>query len=338
MASLGFRTVEEMIGQVDVLKQRSDVDHWKARYLNLEPLLFKPEVPKMLEEFDVGHQEIDLSSSVDARLIKLVRRAIAGGSPIITELKISNGDRTLGTLLSNELSRRRGRDTLRDDHVTIRASGSAGQSCGAFLAKGVTLRIVGEVNDYFGKGLSGGKIIVTPPRSSRFVPNLNIIAGNVALYGATSGEVYIRGRAGERFGVRNSGASAVVEGVGDHGCEYMTGGRVVILGPTGRNFAAGMSGGIAYVMDGTEEFRTGRCNPEMVDILSVDEPEDLDELFKLVQNHVEYTDSDVARWVVENWAVARHHFVKVYPIEYRLAIERLATEQSLAQTTNPSAA
>jgi glutamate synthase domain-containing protein 2/glutamate synthase domain-containing protein 1/glutamate synthase domain-containing protein 3 len=338
MASLGFRSVEEMIGRVDMLKQRSNVNHWKARYLNLEPILVKPQVPEMLRDFDVGHQDIDLSSSVDAELIRLAQGAIAGGAPVETEIQISNGDRTLGTLLSYELSRRRGRDTLRDDHITVRASGSAGQSCGAFLAKGVTLRITGEVNDYLGKGLSGGKIIVTPPPSSRLVPNLNIIAGNVALYGATSGEVYIRGRAGERFGVRNSGASAVVEGVGDHGCEYMTGGRVVILGPTGRNFAAGMSGGIAYVMDGTEEFRTGRCNPEMVEILSIDEPEDLDELFKLVQSHAEYTGSDVAHWVLENWAAARHHFVKVYPTEYRLAIERLAAEQSVAQNTNHSAA
>jgi glutamate synthase (NADPH/NADH) large chain len=338
MASLGFRSIDEMVGRVDLLQQRTDVDHWKAKHLNLGPVVFKPEVPALLVDHDIPAVPLDFDNVADTGLIKAAESAISGGDPVEINIQVANSDRALGTLLSHEVSRRRGLDTLRDDQIRIRARGSAGQSCGAFLAKGITLHIEGEVNDYLGKGLSGGRIVVTPRSEATFVPNMNIIAGNVSLYGATSGEVYLRGQAGERFGVRNSGASAVVEGVGDHGCEYMTGGRVVILGPTGRNFAAGMSGGLAYVMDDTKEFRDHRCNTEMVEIFPVIEPGDLNELFGLVERHLKFTDSDVARWVVDNWVISRHHFVKVYPTEYRLALDRLAEDHGLLVNDNQAAA
>ena len=338
MASLGFRSLDEMVGRVDCLEPRTNIDHWKAKHLDLTPILVAPTVPGMLADFDTEGHGINLDGIADNALIEAAESAIAGEGPVRIETVVTNRDRAFGTRLSHEISRRRGQNTLRDDTITIDAEGSVGQSCGAFLAKGVTIRITGEVNDYFGKGLSGGRIIVSPPKDATFIPNMNIIVGNVALYGATSGEVFVRGQAGERFAVRNSGASAVVEGIGDHGCEYMTGGRVVILGPTGRNFAAGMSGGIAYVMDGTDEFAGGRCNGEMVDILAVTQPEDLSELFELVERHLAFTDSDVARWVIDNWAVARHHFVKVYPREYRLALERIADEQGAIGSDNHAAA
>ncbi|MFV1979765.1 MAG: glutamate synthase-related protein, partial [Rhodothermia bacterium] len=338
MALLGFRSLDEMIGRVDCLRPRTDVDHWKAKHLDLSPVLAVPVVPDLLVDFDTDDHGIDLDDIADNALIETAEAAIAGEGLVRIETTVTNRDRAFGTRLSHEISRRRGQDTLRDDVITIDATGSVGQSCGAFLAKGVTIRITGEANDYFGKGLSGGRLIVAPPENRGFIPNMNIIVGNVALYGATGGEVFVRGQAGERFAVRNSGASAVVEGIGDHGCEYMTGGRVVILGPTGRNFAAGMSGGIAYVMDGTDEFANGRCNTGMVDILSVTEPEDLSELLALIELHLALTNSDVARWVVDNWAIARHDFVKVYPIEFRLALERLAAEQSAIGNENQTAA
>jgi glutamate synthase domain-containing protein 2/glutamate synthase domain-containing protein 1/glutamate synthase domain-containing protein 3 len=338
MARLGFRTLDEMVGRVDVLKSRDKVDHWKAGHVDVRPILFRPETPEALIDHNTSRPPIDFASLADSAFIAAARPALSGEHPVHIRTSITNRDRTLGTLLSSEISRSRGRDRLGDDTIRIEARGSAGQSCGAFLAPGVTLHVVGEVNDYFAKGLSGGKLIVTPHERSPLIPNMNIIAGNVGLYGATSGEVYIRGQSGERFAVRNSGALAVVEGVGDHGCEYMTGGRVIVLGPTGRNFAAGMSGGIAYVMDGTGEFREGRCNLDMVELFNVDEQEDLNELFRLVERHVEYTGSDVARWVINNWNRARHDFVKVYPTEYRLALERLQTEGLGLESDNQVAA
>jgi glutamate synthase domain-containing protein 2/glutamate synthase domain-containing protein 3 len=327
MAALGFRKLDEMVGRVDFLKQRTDVAHWKARYLDLSPILFMPETPAALLGVSAatGSDKHDRAGS--STLIEQAESAIEGDSRVEVHTVICNSDRAFGTALSSEIARRRGGGGLRDDQIRIRAEGSAGQSCGAFLSKGVTIHIVGEVNDYLGKGLSGGRLVVTPPARSPLIPNMNIIAGNVGLYGATSGEVFIRGQAGERFAVRNSGVRAVVEGVGDHGCEYMTGGRIVILGPTGRNFAAGMSGGIAYVMDGTREFRETRCNHETVELLTVSQTEDQDELFGLVQQHVRYTDSDVGRWVLQNWPQSQADFVKVFPTEYRLALERLANEE-----------
>ncbi|HMB90400.1 MAG TPA: hypothetical protein VKP65_06100, partial [Rhodothermales bacterium] len=243
--------------------------------------------------------------------------------------EITNGDRTFGTMLSHAVARKYGCAGLPDDTITIRAHGSAGQSFAAFGAPGITFHLTGEANDYVGKGLSGARVVITPPEDAGFVPHENIIIGNVALYGATSGEVFIRGRVGERFGVRNSGVRAVVEGIGDHGCEYMTGGRVVVLGPTGRNFAAGMSGGIAYVLDGTHDFRQRRCNPNMVELEPLDQ-EDMDEIHELVERHLAYTGSDAAQWVLDNWDVAVSEFVKVMPIEYRNALRRLEVEEPAA--------
>ena len=230
-------------------------------------------------------------------------------------------------MLSHAIAKQHGTRGLPDDTIVVNLRGSAGQSFGAFGAKGLTLNLVGESNDYVGKGLSGAKLIVSPPARAQFNPHKSIIIGNVALYGATSGEAYIRGRAGERFAVRNSGARAVVEGVGDHGCEYMTGGRVVVLGSTGRNFAAGMSGGIAYVLDGTQDFRKHRCNLEMVELEPLSQPEDLDVVHVLVRNHFDYTGSTAAAWVLDHWHLAVQQFVKVMPTEYRLALARLEQEE-----------
>ncbi len=325
MAELGFRTVSEMVGRADMLVPRRDVTHWKARHLDLRPILHTPETPEYLQPFATDSQDHGLAGILDERLMEAAGDAITQGRRVEIVTPISNLDRTTGTMLSYAIAQRR--TPLDDDTIKVYARGSAGQSCGAFLARGVTVHIEGDANDYVGKGLSGGRIILTPPSKSEFVPNMNIIIGNVALYGATSGELFARGQAGERFAVRNSGARAVVEGVGDHGCEYMTGGRVVVLGPTGRNFAAGMSGGIAYVMDGTHEFRTLRCNGEMVEIFPVESAEDCEELRAMVERHYRYTNSDVASWVLENWDEALDHFVKVLPTEYRLALERLERER-----------
>jgi glutamate synthase domain-containing protein 2/glutamate synthase domain-containing protein 1/glutamate synthase domain-containing protein 3 len=327
MAGLGFRTLDEMTGRVDMLKRRGDVMHWKARHLDLDPILTVPKTPDLLAGFDEVAQKNQLEGVLDHKLIDAARQSIGDGSCVEIVTGITNRDRATGTLLSHEISRIREGVPLGDDTIKVFACGSAGQSCGAFLSAGVTLRIEGDTNDYLGKGLSGGKLIIVPPPDAGFIPNMNIIVGNVALYGATSGALFARGQAGERFAVRNSGANAVVEGLGDHGCEYMTGGRVVVLGPTGRNFAAGMSGGIAYVMDGTNEFRTRRCNTESIEIHRVDHDEDVSELRDLVSRHLQHTGSDVASWVLENWDEALEHFVKVMPTEYRKALERIERER-----------
>jgi glutamate synthase domain-containing protein 2/glutamate synthase domain-containing protein 3 len=327
MARLGFRTVTEMTGRADRLKRRDRVEHWKARHLDLAPLLSVPETPEVLRQFAEDTDSNATEEVLDHRLIRAAESSIEDGSRLEIVTGITNRDRATGTLLSHEVTIRRPEAPLERDTIKVCAYGSAGQSCGAFLAPGLTIRVEGDANDYVGKGLSGGRVVVVPPTDARFIPNLNIIVGNVALYGATSGSLFARGRAGERFAVRNSGADAVVEGVGDHGCEYMTGGTVVVLGPTGRNFAAGMSGGVAYVMDGTHEFRNGRCNTESVEIEAVRSDADADELFRLVDNHRRLTGSDVATWVVDNWSDAVAHFVKVMPTEYRLALERIERER-----------
>ncbi len=326
MARLGFHTLDEMVGRAELLTQRADVKHWKARHLDLKPIIQVPQTPDYLVQFAADQQDHGLEQVLDRRLVDAAQEAIERGRRVEIVTPISNLDRATGTLLSHTIAARRGLDRLEEDTIKIYSSGSAGQSCGAFLAQGVTLHVEGDANDYVGKGLSGGRLVVQPPADVGFVPNTNIIIGNVALYGATAGELFVRGRAGERFAVRNSGARAVIEGVGDHGCEYMTGGRVVVLGPTGRNFAAGMSGGIAYVMDGTHEFRTLRCNMEMVELHSVESEQDLGELRELIERHLRYTGSDVASWVLENWEAASCEFVKVFPTEYRRALERLDRE------------
>ena len=330
MARLGFRTIAEMTGQVQRLKVRSDVDHWKARHLDLSPVLVKPEVPEALRKFHTTKQDHGIEKALDHRLIEMARPALETKTPVEFDIAIRNINRTVGTLLSAEVSKRYPGGRLPDDTIRINMTGSGGQSFFAFGAAGITVHLKGDANDYFGKGLSGSRLIIQPPENAGYDAHSNIIIGNVSLYGATSGEVFVRGRAGERFGVRNSGVHAVVEGLGDHGCEYMTGGRVVVLGPTGRNFAAGMSGGVAYVLDGTLEFRTLRCNGKMVDIERVEDPADMEELHAMVEKHYRLTGSSVAEWVLENWEASLEEFIKIMPVEYRNALLRLEEEAGLA--------
>jgi glutamate synthase (NADPH) large chain len=322
MAALGFRTVDEMVGRVDRLEFRPAVDHWKARGLDFSPVLLLPgggtDVPRLC----VRRQEHDRGEVLDNGLLELSRRALEDKEPVSIEMPIRNVHRSVGATLSGEITKRYGASGLPEDTIRITFTGSAGQSLGAFLCPGVTIKVIGDANDYLAKGLSGGTIIVTPPSGAGFVPQRNVIAGNTVLYGATSGELYLQGTAGERFAVRNSGARAVVEGVGDHGCEYMTGGTVVVLGPTGNNFAAGMSGGIAYVYDETELFDT-RCNLDMVDVESVWTEEDKAVLKALIERHLRLTGSERARVILEKWETRLPLFVKVMPIDYRKVLERM---------------
>jgi glutamate synthase (NADPH/NADH) large chain len=328
MAQLGFRTMDEMIGRVDKLEMREAVEHWKARGLDFASILYNPEVPQRVGRHCMVPQDHGLHQALDHKLIDLTREAVENRSPVEFKLPIRNVHRTVGTMLSGEISRRYGSEGLPDDTIKFQFTGSAGQSFGAFLAKGVTLTLEGDANDYTGKGLSGGRLIIYPPRSSTFVPEENIIVGNVVLYGATSGEAYFNGMAGERFAVRNSGATAVVESVGDHGCEYMTKGLVVVLGRTGRNFAAGMTGGIALVLDEAGEFQAVMCNRAGVDLEPVIDPVDIQALRVLIERHMELTGSARAQWILENWADMLPKFVKVFPHEYKrvLGIPRLEVE------------
>jgi glutamate synthase domain-containing protein 2/glutamate synthase domain-containing protein 3 len=331
MARLGFRTVNEMVGRVDRLDTRKAIAHWKARGLDFSNILHKPNVPAHFKTYCAEKQDHGLERSMDLTLlVDLCQPALEREQPVVVELPIRNIHRTVGTILSSEVTKRFGRNGFAsDDTIQLNFRGTAGQSLLAFGVHGVTVRVEGDVNDYCGKGLSGGKIIVYPPRESTFAAEDNIIAGNVVLYGATSGEVYLRGQAGERFCVRNSGASAVVEGVGDHGCEYMTGGRVVILGRTGRNFAAGMSGGIAYVLDLTGNFAP-LVNREMVEVQDLSDPDDQEAVLDLVRRHVAHTDSARGRWVLDNWDEALGKFVKIMPLDYKLALQKLKEEALLA--------
>ena len=323
MAKLGFRTMNEMVGRVDCLETEEAIKHWKSDGLDLTSLLTPIELP----HDDVGvycsiAQDHGLELALDNQLLELAKPALADGTQVNIELPIVNTNRTVGTILSHNIAKKWGADCLPDGTVNIKFNGSAGQSVGAFLAKGVTIELEGDANDYVGKGLSGGRVIIYPPKVSSFTAEENIIVGNVVLYGATSGEAFFRGRAAERFCVRNSGAHAVIEGVGDHGCEYMTGGRVVILGETGRNFAAGMSGGVAYILDRDGDFNMN-CNLGMVELEAVVEQEDIDELKGLIEKHQQYTDSAVAKDVLENWDATLPQFVKVMPTDYkRVLLER----------------
>jgi glutamate synthase domain-containing protein 2/glutamate synthase domain-containing protein 1/glutamate synthase domain-containing protein 3 len=326
MASLGVRTLDELTGRTDLLEPAVPDDHPKARTLDLAPILARPEIPEHIAAHDRPTAHRDVHSVLDHRLVDEARQAIERGTPVTLAARVRNVDRTFGTLLSHAIASRRGLEGLPDGTITIDAAGTAGQSCLAFGSKGITLRLTGGANDYFGKGLSGAIIQVRPPHDAGFRPHEQIIVGNVALYGATSGRVFIRGRAGERFAVRNSGATAVVEGVGDHGCEYMTGGTVLVLGPTGRNFAAGMSGGTAFVLDGTHDFRSGRCDRSMVDVEPLAEPDDIALVESLVREHVHRTDSSVGTWVLDHWHEAVAQFVRVIPHEYRRALERMDAE------------
>jgi glutamate synthase domain-containing protein 3 len=331
MAELGFRTVEEMIGRVDKLDARQAIDHWKARGLDFSNLLYTPEVDPDWGRYCQDEQDHGLDKSLDVTvLLDLCAPAIERGEEVVSELPIRNVNRVVGTITGSEITRRHGAKGLPEDTVRLHFRGSAGQSFGAFVPQGMTLSLEGDANDYLGKGLSGGKIAVFPPRESTFVAEDNIIVGNVAFYGATSGEAYIRGMAGERFCVRNSGVDAVVETVGDHGCEYMTGGRVVVLGPTGRNFAAGMSGGIAYVLDERGDF-AGHVNTQMVDLERLDKLAEITEVRRLVERHLAHTSSDRARQVLDAWDQHVPQFVKVVPRDYRRMLEAIerAHEQGL---------
>jgi glutamate synthase domain-containing protein 2/glutamate synthase domain-containing protein 1/glutamate synthase domain-containing protein 3 len=339
MSQLGFRTMNEMIGRVDMLDVRDLRHHWKASGLDLSAILHNPDVPQKVGRRCMVPQNHGLDQALDHKLIDLTRDAIDNKIPLEFKLPIRNVHRTVGTMLSGEIARRYGSEGLPEDTIRFEFAGSAGQSFGAFLAKGVTLVLEGDANDYTGKGLSGGKIIVYPPRGSNFVPEENIIVGNVVLYGATSGEAYFNGMAGERFAVRNSGATAVVESVGDHGCEYMTKGLVVVLGRTGRNFAAGMSGGVAFVLDEAGDFQSINCNRSSVDLEQLCDPRDIRALRMLIENHARYTDSPRAQWVLENWETMMPKFVKVFPHEYKrvLGVPR-SGEQVHAKVMGPSSA
>src|SRR5208337_2480570 len=317
MAQLGFRRVDEMVGRVDCLVQRPDVEHWKARGLDLSSILHNPQVPTRVGRRCLIKQDHGLEKSLDYQLIDHAREALERGTQVSISLPIRNTHRTVGAMLSGEIARRYGSRGLPDDTIRFEFTGSAGQSFAAFLAKGVTMVLEGEANDYVGKGLSGGRLIVYPPRTSSFQPEENILVGNVVLYGATSGEAYFNGMAGERFAVRNSGATAVVEAVGDHGCEYMTRGTVIVLGKTGRNFAAGMTGGIAYVLDETGEFSQTRCNRSSVDLEPVADSKDADLIQRLTARHAELTGSPRAKWILDNWETMLPKFIEVFPHEYK---------------------
>ena len=301
MAQLGFRKMDDMIGRVDKLDARPAIDHWKARGLDFSNILYNPPAPSRVARRCTTTQDHGLDEALDYTLIDLAKDALENQTPTQIALPIRNVHRTVGAMLSGEIARKYGSAGLPDGTIQCKFTGSAGQSFGAFLAKGVSLELEGDSNDYVGKGLSGGKIVVYPSRNATFVPEENILIGNVVLYGATSGEAFFNGVAGERFAVRNSGATAVVEGLGDHGCEYMTNGIVVVLGKTGRNFAAGMSGGIAYVLDESGDFKGHRCNKASVDLEHIFNPEDQQVLKTLIARHFDATRSPRARWVLENW-------------------------------------
>ncbi len=320
MAELGFRTVNEMVGRVDRLDSRKAVEHWKAGGLDFSALLEKPDVPDHVATYCREEQDHALWKALDNDLIEQSRDAIERKEPLRLNMPIHNHNRSVGAMLSHEVAKRYGEDGLPDDLLQISFEGSAGQSFSAFLAKGITMNVEGDANDYFCKGLSGGKVTIKPPPRAKFEPEKTVIIGNVALYGATGGKAFIRGVAGERFAVRNSGSEAVVEGVGDHGCEYMTRGKVVVLGPTGRNFAAGMSGGEAFVLDEFGDFKS-LCNTEMVGLEGVEAEDDERELRGLIEEHHRHTGSANARRVLENWDAMLPMFVKVMPHDYKRALE-----------------
>jgi Glutamate synthase domain 2 len=320
MAKLGFRTINEMVGRTDKLKTKENVNHWKASRLDLSPILYQPYAGADVGRFNMYSQKHLLEESMDMKkLLRMCKPALENRKSIRAKLKINNVDRVVGTIIGSEISKRYGEDGLPEDTIKLTFVGSAGQSFGAFIPKGMSLELEGDSNDYLGKGLSGGKIVVYPPQSSDFEPEKNILIGNVAFYGATSGEAYINGIAGERFCVRNSGVKAVVEGVGDHGCEYMTGGKVVILGKTGRNFAAGMSGGIAYLLDFDEIY----CNKSMVLLEKIESEEELNEIKSMIEKHVEHTNSPLAKKVLNDWTSYSLRFTKVIPKDYKRMLENI---------------
>ncbi|MCP4123991.1 MAG: glutamate synthase large subunit [Bacteroidetes bacterium] len=325
MASLGFRTVDEMVGKVELLKLKNKIDHWKYRKLDLSPILYKEPADEEMKQFKCVEQDHAIENVIDRKLIRYAKLALEDGKDIQTEFTIRNTDRAVGAMLSHEVSKKFGGKGLPDGRIQFRFKGSAGQSFGAFAAPGLQFTLEGEANDYFGKGLSGARLIVVPDRAATFVAHENIIIGNVAFYGATSGEAYVKGMAGERFCVRNSGVHTVVEGIGDHGCEYMTGGLVVVLGETGKNFAAGMSGGIAYVYNPYGQFEKN-CNLEMVDLDPM-EDEDFETVRKMLRNHFRHTSSKQALGILNDWDNQKRHFTKVMPRDYKAVLEKRKKEE-----------
>jgi len=328
MAKLGFRKLEDMVGRTDRLMPWKAIEHWKAKGLDLTPILHQPDVGSEVGRYRQQEQDHGLEKSLDlTQLLDLCKPAIDRGEKVRAELPIRNVHRVVGTITGSEVTKKHGPNGLPEDTILIKFHGSAGQSFGAFMPKGMTLELEGDANDYFGKGLSGGKLIVYPPKGSTFNATDNIIIGNVAMYGATGGEIFVCGMAGERFGVRNSGVNAVVEAVGDHGCEYMTGGRVVVLGKTGRNFAAGMSGGIAYVLDEAGDFAP-HCNQELVGLEKLTDANEIEEVWKLVQRHLTYTRSERAAKILADWTSFVPKFVKVMPQDYARVLQSLKKVQS----------
>jgi glutamate synthase (NADPH/NADH) large chain len=323
LAQLGFRSVEEAVGHAELLDTAGAIEHWKAAGLDLTPIFHVPELPPRAARHQTTTQDHGLEKALDNTLIQLAEGALGSGDRVRLELPVRNVNRTVGTMLGSELTKRWGGEGLPDDTIDVTFTGTAGQSFGAFLPSGITLRLIGDANDYLGKGLSGGRVTLRPDPSAPFTAEQNIIAGNVIAYGATGGELFLRGKVGERFCVRNSGALAVVEGVGDHGCEYMTGGRAVVLGETGRNFAAGMSGGVAYVLD----LNPARVNQEMVDL---DELTEQDQAFlhEVVDRHRRETESAVADLLLADWELAVGRFTKVMPKDYKRVLAARASAEA----------
>jgi glutamate synthase (NADPH/NADH) large chain len=321
MAELGFRTINEMVGRVQFLKVKEGIQNWKAKKVDLSGILHPVTITKGMTLYNSEKQDHGMDAILDWELLRNAKVALEDKTPVFATFDVKNVDRTIGTLLSNEISKLYGSAGLPDNTINYKFKGSAGQSFGAFTTKGISFELEGEANDYVGKGLSGAQLAIYPAANATFKPENNIIIGNVALYGATSGEVFIRGMAGERFAVRNSGATTVVEGIGDHGCEYMTGGRALILGETGRNFAAGMSGGLAWIYNPNNTFAEN-CNTEMVDLdpLSL---KDEEQITALLKKHINLTGSKVAQSILKNWNKASTQFVKVYPKEYKKVLEKL---------------
>lgn len=325
MANLGFRTVEEMIGQSQKLEAKKGIDDYKVKGINLDKILYKPNSDKNTTLRNTEKQNHNLSKVLDFKILKEAKLSINRKIKTSLEFKIKNTDRSVGAILSNEISKLYGEKGLPKETLKLTFKGSAGQSFGAFAVKGLKMTVYGNTNDYFGKSLSGAILSVRIPKKSTFISNLNIITGNVALYGAISGEAYINGIAGERFCVRNSGAKAVVEGIGDHGCEYMTGGIVLILGSIGRNFGAGMSGGISYIYK-NEQFSNSNFNMEMIDLESVN-VQDQDIISNMLESHLSYTNSKLANELLSKWNKEKSNFIKVMPKEYKIALEKIAQEK-----------
>ena len=325
MSELGFRTIDEMVGQSQKLNMKKAINHYKAKGIDLSKILYKPKIPSEYRERNTIPQNHNLENALDFKILKYVQPSLKKKQNLNLVFSIKNTDRAVGAIISNEISKLYGSEGLPKETLKINFNGTAGQSFGAFSVTGLLMKIDGNANDYFGKGLSGATLIAKVPEEATFIPHNNIIIGNVSLYGATKGEAYINGIAGERFCVRNSGAKAVVEGVGDHGCEYMTGGIAVILGDIGRNFAAGMSGGIAYIYNENNFFDDKKFNLEMIELENLLE-NDFDELNTLLNNHFNFTKSPKANYILKNWKKSKNNFIKVMPTDYKKALKILSNK------------